>query len=305
MKFGVNLINFGPSATPETLLRWVRITEGLGFHSLMTSDHIAITQDVASRYPAPFYEPISTLGWLAGVTTELEIGTTVMIVPYRNPLETARSLTNIDNLSGGRLILGVGVGWAEEEYAALKLPFRERGAMTDEYLAAIRQFWTEDEVDFDGKYYSYKGVATAPRPVRKPHPPIWVGGASDAALRRTVRLGDAWHPIRFQEGWFRDEGIPRLKAIAAEEGAAMPAICPRIRLRLFDTPLDDDERIMGNGTAEQVHRDLAVLEDLDCEHVLLDTYYDDIEASKNVEASWCTLAQISETMIDLSTGTVR
>ena len=85
----------------------------------------------------------------------------------------------------------------------------------------------------------------------------------------------------------------------------MPALCPRIRLRLFDTPLDDDERIMGNGNAEQVHRDLAVLEDLGCEHVLLDTYYDDIEASKNVEASWCTLAQISETMIDLSTGTVR
>ena len=92
-----------------------------------------------------------------------------------------------------------------------------KGYGEDEYLAAIRQFWTEDEVDFDGKYYSYKGVATAPLPVRKPHPPIWVGGASDAALRRTVRLGDAWHPIRFQEGWFRDEGIPRLKAVAAEE----------------------------------------------------------------------------------------
>ncbi|MEE2689134.1 MAG: LLM class F420-dependent oxidoreductase [Pseudomonadota bacterium] len=305
MKFGVNLINFGPSATPEMLIRWVRIAEGLGYNSILTSDHVAITKDVATKYPAPFYEPISTLGWLAGVTTKLEIGTTVMIVPYRNPLETARALTNIDNLSGGRLIFGVGIGWAEEEFGALNLPYRERGAMTNEYLTAIRQFWTQDKVDFEGKYFSYEGVSTAPRPVRKPHPPIWVGGASDAALRRTVRLGDAWHPIRFQENWFRDKGIPRLREIADEEGASMPALCPRVRLRILDNAADEGERIVGTGSLHQIHGDLAALEELGCEHVVLDTYYDDIEASKDVEAAWRTLAQVAETMIDLSSGCVR
>ena len=305
MKFGVNLINFGPSANPKTLLQWVKVVEGLGYHSLLTSDHMAVTPDVAMRYPTPFYEPISILGWLAGVTKTVEIGTTVLIVPYRHPLETAKALADIDRISGGRLIVGVGVGWAEEEFTALKLPFRERGAITDEYLAAIKQLWTENEVSFEGKYVSFKNVATGPSPERKPHPPIWVGGASDAALRRTLRFGDAWHPIRFTEAWLREDGIPRLKALAEREEVEMPAVCPRVRLRLLNFQEDDETRVMGTGSPEQVHRDLASLEELGCEHVLLDTYYDDIEASRNVSESWRMIAEVAEQMIDLSRGTVR
>ncbi|MDG2114845.1 MAG: LLM class flavin-dependent oxidoreductase, partial [Actinomycetota bacterium] len=117
MKVGINLINFGPAARPDVLAGWVELTERLGFHSLLTSDHLAVTPDVTSRYPAPFYEPLSMLGWLAAMTETVEIGTTVTIVPYRSPLELARSYANIDQLSGGRLIFGVGVGWAEQEFA--------------------------------------------------------------------------------------------------------------------------------------------------------------------------------------------
>ena len=305
MKLGVNLINFGPSAGPDVFQQWGRGVEGLGFHSIMISDHIAITKDVATKYPAPFYEPVSTLGWLAGVTEKIEIGTTVMIVPYRNPLETARSLTNIDHLSGGRLIFGVGIGWAEEEFAALNLPFRERGAMTNEYLTAIKKLWTEELVSFDGKYMKFSDVRAAPLPMRKPHPPIWVGGSSDAALRRTVRLGDAWHPIRFDENWLRNDGIPRLRKIADEEGEAMPAICPRIRLRIFDTPLADDDRTMGNGSLDQIRSDLASLEELGCDHVLLDTYYDEVEATRDPVISFGTVTQVAEKLFDLSRGTIR
>ena len=134
MKAGVNLINFGPGTDPESLERWVRLSESLGYHLLMTSDHIAVTPDVQSRYPAHFFEPISLLGWLAGITKSIEIGTTVIIVPYRNVLEMARSLANIDQLSGGRLIFGVGVGWAQQEFKALGVPFSQRGAITSEYL---------------------------------------------------------------------------------------------------------------------------------------------------------------------------
>ena len=112
MKVGVNLINFGPGANPEVLASWARLVEELGFHLLMTSDHVAITPDVAGRYPAPFYEPLTLLGWLAGVTRRLELGTTVIIVPYRHPLETARATAVVDQLCGGRFIFGVGVGWA-------------------------------------------------------------------------------------------------------------------------------------------------------------------------------------------------
>lgn len=175
MKIGVNLINFGPGATPASLKSWAQLVEGLGYHFLMTSDHIGITPDVYSRYPAPFYEPLSTLGWLAGITSTIEIGTTVMIVPYRNVLEIARACGNIDQLSGGRLILGVGIGWAQQEFAALRVPFNKRGAITNEYLEALKILWTQDVASYEGKYVSFTDVHTEPRPVQSPHPPIWVG----------------------------------------------------------------------------------------------------------------------------------
>ena len=305
MKVGVNLINFGPSASPASLRRWAQLTEALGYHLLMTSDHIAITPDVQDRYPAPQYEPLTTLGWLAGVTSHIEIGSTVMILPYRSPLETARSFANIDQLSGGRCILGVGVGWAREEFAALNVPFEKRGAMTNEYLAAIKALWTQDVASFEGEFVRFQDVHTAPRPVQTPHPPIWVGGSSDAALRRTVRYGDAWHPIRIRIDWFRDTGIPRLREFADAEGKPMPALCPRIRLRLTDTPLPDDERVAGEGTLDQVHGDLKALEELGCDYVLLDSFHDDIEATRHGEAAWAMLATMAAQVLDLANQTIR
>jgi probable F420-dependent oxidoreductase len=224
----------------------------------MTSDHLAITPDVQERYPAPFYEPFTTLGWLAGVTRHIEIGTTVIVLPYRNPLEVARMAANVDQLSGGRLLFGVGVGWAEQEFAVLDVPFHRRGALTDEYLAAIKTLWTHDVASFAGRHVTFQEVHTAPRPVRTPHPPIWVGGASDAALRRAIRYGDAWHPIRIRIDWLRDTGLPRLQQLAAAEGKPLPALCPRIRLRLTDTPLPEEQRVAGEGTLDQVHADLTL-----------------------------------------------
>src|SRR5256885_12688581 len=144
----------------------------------MVSDHIAVTPDVAEQYPAPFYEPFTTLSWLAGLTREVRLGTTVLIVPYRHPLLIARMAANLNDLSGGRLVLGVGVGWAREEFGALGVPFGDRGRLTDEHLLAMRAAW-QDETDY-----------------RSGHVPLWIGGNSDAALRRAMRPGDAWHPLR-------------------------------------------------------------------------------------------------------------
>ncbi len=304
MKVGVNLINFGPSASPDSLRRWARLTEALGYHLLMTSDHVTVTADVQQRYPAPLYEPLTTLGWLAAVTERVMIGSTVIIVPYRSPLETARAFANIDQLSGGRCILGVGVGWAREEFAALNVPFEKRGAMTNEYLAAIKTLWTEEVASFDGEFVQFHDVYSAPLPVQSPLP-IWVGGPSDAAMRRTVRYGDAWHPIRIKLSWFRDTGIPRLAEIAEAEGKPMPDLCPRIRLRLTDAPMPEDERVAGEGTIDQVRADLAALEELGCAYVLLDTYYDDIEATRNSETSWRMIATIAEQALDLANETTR
>ena len=305
MKVGVNLINFGPGADANSLRRWVEISETLGYHLIMTSDHIAVTSDVNGRYPAPFYEPLSTLGWLAGITNTMEIGSTVIIVPYRSPLETAKACANIDQLSGGRFIFGVGVGWAEGEFAVLGAPFNRRGAMTDEYLDAIKLLWTEDVASFKGEFVSFENVRTAPRPARKPHPPIWVGGPSAAAMRRAVRHGDAWHPIRIRLDEFRNTDIPRLTQIAEQEEKPVPQLCPRIRLRITDSPMDEGRRLAGEGTIDQIRGDLEQLQSLGCAYVLLDTFYDDIDATRNHETSWRMLATVAEKALDLANESVR
>jgi probable F420-dependent oxidoreductase len=305
VKIGVNLINFGPGATPETLLSWARLVEDLGYHLLMTSDHVTITPDVARLYPAPFYEPLTLLGWLAGVTRRLELGTTVIIVPYRHPLETARATAVVDQLCGGRFIFGVGVGWARQEFEALGLPFEKRGAVTDDYLSAIKACWTHDVASYEGRFVRFSGVHTAPRPKRAPHPPVWVGGASEAAIRRAVLHGDAWHPIRIRIDWLRDTGLPQLRAIAEKEGRPVPAICPRIKFQLFDGPLPEETRNAGQGNLEQVRGDLRALEELGAPYVVLDTYADDSEATRTPEAGWRLLKTAADRLVDLGRGTVR
>lgn len=305
MKVGVNLINFGPSATPDTLSRWVHLAEALGYHLMMTSDHVAITTDVQARYPAPFYEPLSTLAWLAARTRTMAIGTTVIIVPYRSPLETARVFANIDQLSGGRLIFGVGVGWAQQEFAVLGVPFHRRGAMTNEYLEAIKLLWTQDVASYAGQFVSFQDVHTAPRPVQAPHPPIWVGGASEAAMRRTVRYGTAWHPIRISLPWLRDVGMPQLQRLADQEKRPLPALCPRIRLKLLEAPMAEEQRVMGTGTVEQVRRDMEALQALGCPYVLLDTYDDDVEATRHPETAWRMLTTMAEKVLDLPHETLK
>lgn len=191
MKFGLNALNFGPGVNPALLHDWAQFAEETGYHFLMISDHVAVRPDVKAQFPAPFYDPFVSLGWLAARTTRIEIGTTVTILPYRHPLQTARLAANLDQLSGGRFIFGVGVGWAKEEFAALGVPFNRRGAITDEYLEVIRASWTNDIGTFDGEFVQFSNVQFGPKPVRFPGPPVWVGGRSDAALRRAVRFGEA------------------------------------------------------------------------------------------------------------------
>ncbi len=305
MRIGVNLLNFGPGASPEALAAWTQLAETLGYHFVMISDHIAMTPDVVARYPAPYYDPFVTLGWLARLTRRVELGTTVVILPYRHPLHTARLTANLDQLCGGRFIFGVGVGWAKQEFEALGIPFERRGAVSNDYLAAIKTAWTSDPASYTGPFVSFRDVHTGPLPVRSPHPPIWVGGASEAAIRRAVRLGDGWHPIRVRMPWLRDTGLPKLRAIADQEGRPLPALCPRIRLRVTHTTLPDDQRIAGEGSLDQVRADLEALATLGASHVLLDTYADDPEATRHHETAWRMLALLAEQVLDLPKETLR
>ena len=136
------------------------------------------------------------MSYIAGQTSKIRLVTSVLIVPHRNPLIAAKSLATLDVLSGGRLVVGAGVGWMREEFEALGLPpFEERGAVTDEYIRAFKVLWTEDDPCFEGKYISFDDISFLPKPVQKPHPPIWVGGESRSALRRTAELADGWYPL--------------------------------------------------------------------------------------------------------------
>jgi probable F420-dependent oxidoreductase len=274
VEIGVNVPNFGPGTNPARLRDWARVVEGLGYDLLMVSDHVVITPDVAEQYPAPFYEPFTTLSWLAGITERVRLGTTVLIAPYRHPLLVARMAANLDALSGGRLVLGVGAGWARQEFEALGAEHADRGRHTDEVLAEVRRAWT-DTADY--------GAGAIP---------IWVGGSSTAALRRTARYGDAWHPLRQTIEQLRD-GLDRLRTVAASQDRPVPGFAPRILLRLTDDPLGEEDRVAGEGSIEQVLQDLAVLRELGADSVVLDPFVGDPAETERPEAAWQALATIA------------
>ncbi len=292
MKLGLNLLNYGPDTTPDTLLGWARFAEDAGFAIAMISDHLALTPEVQALYPVPFYDPFTTIGWLAAQTERLELGTSVTVLPYRHPLQTARVTANLDRFSGGRFVLGVGSGWSEQEYAALGVPFERRGAFTDEYLAAITQLWTSEVASSDGPHAPYRDIHTGPRPVRRPHPPVWVGGAGRVAIRRVLQYGDAWHPINPHPHWLRDTGMPALRAAAADAGVPVPPLCPRIRANPTGTALDDDTRVLGEGTPDQIRADLEGLAELGADYVVLDTYIAP-EVRRTAEEDWHILETVA------------
>jgi alkanesulfonate monooxygenase SsuD/methylene tetrahydromethanopterin reductase-like flavin-dependent oxidoreductase (luciferase family) len=273
VRLGVNVPNFGPGTEPGVLRCWAQTVEGLGFDLLMISDHVAVTPDVAEQYPAPFYEPFTTLAWLAGITGRVRLGTTVLIVPYRHPLLIARMAANLNDLSGGRLVLGVGAGWAAQEFGALGVPFRQRGKLTDDYLRAVRAAWADDA--------DYRGG-----PI-----PIWVGGNSDAGVRRAVNLGEAWHPLRFTMPWLR-EAVDRMTALAGEQRRPVPGLVPRIALRLAEAPVTGPGRLAGEGTIDQVLDDLTQLHLLGADTVVLDPFGGDPGETRHPEAAWQALATV-------------
>ncbi|HEY7037989.1 MAG TPA: TIGR03619 family F420-dependent LLM class oxidoreductase [Methylomirabilota bacterium] len=206
MRYGFYLPTRGATARPEALEAMVTRGEALGFHSVVIADHVVFPVAIRSRYPytvsgafpgeGDALEQLSLMAFVAGKTRTLRLVSSVMILPHRNPVVTAKMLATIDVLSGGRVTVGVGVGWLREEFQALAAPdFDRRGAVSDEYLRIFKTLWTEDPASFHGEFYRFDRIHCLPHPVQKPHPPIWIGGHSKPALRRVARLGDGWHPV--------------------------------------------------------------------------------------------------------------
>ena len=204
--FGLSTLSRGVLVSREAYLSVAQAAERAGFGFLSVNDHIIVPGTLGSAYPytqggawaaaehGHCFDQLATLAFLAGCTSRLRLLTSVMVVPHRPAISTAKMLATIDVLSGGRLILGVGAGWMKEEFGLLGAPFEERGAATDEYLEAFKALWTQERPSYSGKHVRFADVIFEPKPMQKPHPPIWVGGESPAALRRTVKLGDVWYP---------------------------------------------------------------------------------------------------------------
>ena len=211
MQFGIHLPHAGEQATPALIRRHAIRAEALGFADVWVSEHIIVPRKEFPRSPL-FYDPVVTLTWVAAVTKRVRLGTSVLVLPMRHPLPLAKELATLHNLSEGRLILGAGVGWLEPEFAALGAPFHERGRRMDEGIAMMRAVWTQDPVTFPTKYIPADITDMTMTPLPISHIPIWIGGSSDAALKRTTRIADGWHGSRETP----DEAAPIVKRLRAE-----------------------------------------------------------------------------------------
>ena len=231
MQFGVVLPNLGGLANPHTITTLAHRAEELGFDGVFVSDHLTLPTTPGSRYPyrsdgtfplrpdEDILEPVTTLAYLAAVTTRIKLGFSVLVLPYRNPVLTAKMLATLDVYSSGRLIVGVGVGWMKEEFAALGSDYGHRGQLTDEHIRLLQTLWSRDEPEFAGEHYQFSGMTMYPKPAQKPHPPIWTGGISPRALRRAARLGDGWHGVRMTPQEI-DDVSKKLQTLRQEAGRA-------------------------------------------------------------------------------------
>jgi probable F420-dependent oxidoreductase len=298
MDFGFALPGRGPLATPEILIKLARKAEKLRYSSIFVTDHVVIPSSQSAPYPySPtgrftgdwkngYLEPLTLMSFLAGETSRVRLGTSVLVIPYRNPVVTAKMLATLDVLSGGRIILGAGVGWFKEEFEALHAqPFERRGAVTDEYLRLMRACWTREPVDWKGPVYGMGTVSAMPKPRQTGGIPIWVGGHTDAALRRAGELSDGWHPIGLRPPAMLLPEEFRDKVAIVRDWARKAGRDPKTITLSFRCPLEvlpqrakpaGGERQLFRGTAAEVIGDLRTYQALGVTHFVFDPVAQDL-----------------------------
>lgn len=306
MRFGIAIPNYGPLATAENMVRLARRAEALGVDSIWVADHLVAPVGVQSIYPfdknpdpkpgdmgviEEFYEPLTTLAFLAGATSHIRLGVSVYVMPYRNPVVTAKIVASLDALSGGRVLFGVGVGWLREEFTAVGQDARHRGAVTDEYLEVCRRLWRDDVAAFTGRHYTLPPVRTGPKPAQRPWPPIWIGGNSDAAIRRAIALGDGLHLIDLSP----EETRPLVEKARAEEATAKRShplsvsMRKGILVRREDRP--DDRPLYG--TPAKIRRDLEAYAEAGVDYLV-----SNLRQAKSIDALEEALDETARALLD-------
>ncbi len=273
MKIGIWIPSVRPLARPDVIRRSIVQAEQFGYDSIWVIDHVIAPRPNAAQFGL-LYDPLVVLSLAAGLTDRVLLGISVLVVPYRHGVLAAKMIASLDNLSGGRIILGVGSGWNAAEFAILGLPFEQRGPMTDEYLRVMRELWTDPEPAFAGQFTRFGEVDFRPRPIQKPHPPIWVGGHSPAALRRAVEFGEAWHPINRTPAELR-AGRAEIDRLCQRLGRAQaPALAPRLDARLIvddrGGPAPAHPGHMLQGTPSQLAEQIKELREIGAEHLVLE-----------------------------------
>lgn len=273
MKVGISLPCAGAIVSADAIYESARLAEQLGLDSLWSNDRLFGPVDLASAYPYtpdgkmlrdPYQarlDPLLTLGVVAGMTERIALGTGVINVPYRDPIVTAKMVATLDVLSRGRVILGAGLGWMKEEFDALNVPFAQRAARTEEYLDVMKTLWRDGIAEYAGQFCRFGRVHFEPKPAQRPHPPIWIGGYSDAAIHRALRIGDGWHPSRLTPEAFA-ERMQRFRTLAAEMQRDLSDFTISVKVALHVCP---------NADVALRYRDLGV------QHLVIDFWTDNLD----------------------------
>lgn len=222
MQFSVGMTPYSRFPDMASLRTTVQLAEQLGFYGVSIGDHAVIPQSHVNTISPLWYDPLVLGTAVASVTDRLRVLFNTLVMPYHHPVRLAKAIASLDVLSGGRVIVGVGVGWIEPEFQALGVPFRERGARTDEGIRAMKELWTSERPSFQGRFVSFKDVVFEPKPVQKPHPPLWVGGGARRSIQRAAELGDGWHPLGRPQEKLAGE-IQHLRRLLAQRGRPFAA----------------------------------------------------------------------------------
>ena len=278
MKVGISLPQIGAQASPENLITIANRAEELGYDSVWVLERLLWPLNPREPYPAApdgrlpeayqtVFDPLETLTFVAAHTRKVQLGTSVLVLPYHTPIQLARRIATLDVLSGGRVLVGVGAGWSHDEFESVGTPFERRGARCDEFLRAMIEIWTKDPVKFEGRFYQIPESRVGPRPIQRPHPPIYVAGFGQYTFNRAVEFGNGWNPAGIGSLEWLEGMIGQFRKTAENAGRGEMEVVLRSFTHVFDESTHNSRAPM-MGTRDEVREDTRRLRDMGVTHLI-------------------------------------